>query len=119
MGWLIRDDATPDDLLVNELATRLTEKSTLVVIDQLEAIRQRQDWPAFAAFLSLWQRHGTRSMVVLTTREPVLSEARYRLDLGGFTATEGATYLNRQQIAGEPSDSRSLVYLGPGASPAA
>jgi tetratricopeptide (TPR) repeat protein len=114
MGWLIRDDATPDDLLVNELAARLTEKPTLVVIDQLEAIRQRQDWPAFAAFLSLWQRRGTGSMVVLTTREPVLSEARYRLDLGGFTATEGATYLNRQQIAAEPSTLEALSILGQG-----
>jgi tetratricopeptide (TPR) repeat protein len=114
MGWLIRDDATPDDLLVNELATRLTEKSTLVVIDQLEAIRQREDWQAFVAFLSLWQRHGTRSMVVLTTREPVLSEAQYRLNLGGFTATEGTTYLNQQQIAGEPSDLEALSDLGQG-----
>jgi tetratricopeptide (TPR) repeat protein len=114
MGWLIRDDATPDDLLVNELATRLTEKSALVVIDQLEAIRQREDWPAFAAFLSLWQRHGTGSMVVLTTREPVLSEVRYRLDLGGFTPTEGATYLDGQQIVGESSTLEALSDLGQG-----
>jgi tetratricopeptide (TPR) repeat protein len=114
LGWLIRDDATPDDRLVKALVTRLSEKSALVVIDQLEAIRQREDWPAFAAFLDLWQRHGTRSMVVLTTREPVLSEARYRLDLGGFTPREGATYLDGQQIAGESSTLEALSDLGQG-----
>jgi len=114
IGLLIRDDATPNEFLVNELATWLTETSALVVLDQLEAVTQAEDWPAFAAFLKLWESRGTRSMVVLTTRQPVLSNSRYRLDLGGFSAAEGAAYLHQQEIDADQADLEALSELGQG-----
>ncbi|NER79081.1 MAG: tetratricopeptide repeat protein [Leptolyngbya sp. SIO1D8] len=114
VGFLIREDATPDKRLVKELAFRLTEKSALVVIDQLEAVTTREDWPSFQAFLAQWQAHGTHSMLILTTRVPVLTTGQHRLELGGFSPNEGATYLSQQGIVAERADLEALAELGQG-----
>jgi tetratricopeptide (TPR) repeat protein len=114
VGLLIREDATPNDWLIKELAFRLTQKSALVVIDQLEAVKPREDWQAFQDFLTLWQARGTCSMLVLTTRVPILTTGHHQLDLGGFRPDEGATYLSQQGIEAERINLEALSELGQG-----
>ncbi|MDA0267813.1 MAG: tetratricopeptide repeat protein, partial [Cyanobacteria bacterium] len=114
MGFLL-EEATADEALSQQLVYRLTQKRCLVVIDQMEAIAQKSDWPSFQRFLAQWQAKGRQSSVLLTTRQPVLTDDRYRLDLAGFTPDEGAAYLSQQGIcaAGETGLSE-LSRLGLG-----
>ncbi|WP_051463603.1 tetratricopeptide repeat protein [Leptolyngbya sp. PCC 6406] len=95
---LALEEQTDDQLLQRYLIAALMQRPYLVVLDQVEAVMATEGWPTLRGFLAAWQQQGYGSMVLLTSREPVLPAGTHRLDLGGFTESEGVAYLERRRV---------------------
>lgn len=98
LGFLTQE-TIPDDELMAQLVYRLKSKRCLVVMDQLEAIAEAKDRETFKTFLAQWQHHGQNSTVLVTTRQRFLPQAELCLQLPGFTATEGAVFLQKKEVS--------------------
>ncbi len=97
-------DVMTEEFLIDLLIDQLIEKRRLVVMDQLEFVRQTAEQPFFETFLEQWQRKGRNSTVLVTTRQSFLPQEELCLQLLGFTPTEGAAFLQKKKISTALSD---------------
>ncbi|MGB6017744.1 MAG: tetratricopeptide repeat protein, partial [Nodosilinea sp.] len=102
IGFPQKDPNAKEDLLLRELTYRLNDQNrpvkTLVVMDNLESLRQTTDWHWFEQFLQTWAAQGQRSRMLVTTRPDGVTAAP--LELGGLSLAEGTTFLQREGLAG-------------------
>jgi len=114
IGFPQKDPTAKEDLLLRELTYRLNDQNrpvkTLVVMDNLESLRQTSDWPWFEQFLQTWTKQGQLSRVLVTTRPDSVTAAP--LEVGGFSVTEGITFLQREGLKGNCFT--DLIHLADG-----
>ena len=103
IGFPQKDPTAKEDLLLRELTYRLADQNrpvkTLVVMDNVESLRQTPDWPWFEKFLKDWADRGQRSRVLVTTRLEAMTASP--LELGGLSEAEGAAFLQREGLTGD------------------
>ena len=114
IGFPQKDPTAQEDLLLRELIYRLNDQNrpvkTLVVMDNLESLRETADWGWFERFLQQWTEKGRNSRVLLTTRPQALTVDP--LVLGGLSQEEGVVFLQREALTGERFE--QLIELASG-----
>jgi tetratricopeptide (TPR) repeat protein len=97
-----QDPRATEETLLEDMLVRLRDASlplnALVVMDQLEEIKNSSDWKWFKKFLSRWQVEGKGSRVLVTTRLQVLSQVP--IALKGMDDYEGAAFLESEGLTG-------------------
>jgi tetratricopeptide (TPR) repeat protein len=97
------DPQATEATLLQDLLVRLRDANvpvkTLVVMDQLEAIAQTDDWQWFKEFLEKWAADGKVSRVLVTTRSRILTQEP--IDLGGMNVAEGTVFFEREGLTGD------------------
>jgi hypothetical protein len=97
------DPQATEATLLQDLLVRLRDANvpvkTLVVMDQLEAIAQANDWQWFEQFLTKWAADGKVSRVLVTTRSAIPSQNS--IDLGGMNVAEGTVFFEREGLTGD------------------
>ncbi|MBD2108529.1 tetratricopeptide repeat protein [Nodosilinea sp. FACHB-13] len=103
IGFPQKDPAAKEDLLLRELTYRLNDQNrpvkTLVVMDNVESLRQSTDWPWFEQFLQTWARQGQCSRLLVTTRPASITSMSF--ELSGLSLTEGTAFLQREGLTGD------------------
>ncbi|PZO35465.1 MAG: hypothetical protein DCF17_18625 [Shackletoniella antarctica] len=103
IGFPQKDPNAKEDLLLRELTYRLNDQNrpvkTLVVMDNVESLRQTNDWPWFEQFLQAWATQGQGSRILVTTRPDGVTVAP--LKLGGLSLAEGTAFLQQEGLAGD------------------
>jgi tetratricopeptide (TPR) repeat protein len=114
IGFPQKDPTAKEDLLLRELTYRLNDQNrpvkTLVVMDNLESLRQTSDWPWFEQFLQTWVNQGQLSRVLVTARPNSVTATP--LEIGGFSVTEGTTFLQQEGLTGDRF--ADLIHLADG-----
>jgi tetratricopeptide (TPR) repeat protein len=114
LGRPVTDPQADNPRLLKELVLRLQDPNApvrmLVVLDQLESAIATPDWDWYRQFLQAWQERGRCSVVLVTSREPVIAPGQ--LALGGLSAAEGVEFLERLGLKGDrPEAMGALVDL--------
>ena len=114
IGFPQKDPTAKEDLLLRELTYRLNDQNrpvkTLVVMDNLESLRQTSDWPWFEQFLQTWTKQGqAQPGYCVTTRPDSVTAAP--LEVGGFSVTEASPW---QREAGKGKLCTGPEYGGEG-----
>jgi tetratricopeptide (TPR) repeat protein len=100
IGLVIKDPQATEQRLLDELVYRLNiSGKTLVVMDQLEAIAQADDWQWFERFLTKWAADGKVSRVLVTTQSRILTQDP--IALGGLNVAEGTVFFEREGLTGD------------------
>jgi tetratricopeptide (TPR) repeat protein len=98
--------------LVDVLVCRLQASPCLLVIDNLESLlNPERQWQGtfYEEFFNAWCEHGSRSTIVITTRErPELRGVEW-LTLQGLAVAEGVALLTELRIRGDLAEFVELV----------
>ncbi len=103
IGFRYNVQQPTEAMCLDELLFRLSDRNApikiLLVMDQVEAIAEADDWQWFQQFLEKWAAEGKGSRVLVTTRSQVLSQAP--IALGGMDQAEGAVFFGREGLTGD------------------
>ena len=114
IGRPLKDPKISPKHLLSELIYRLSEpnnpRKVLIVMDNMESLRQTDDWTLFQKFLTDFEAEGLFSRVLVTTKLEAVTESPILLE--GLTVKEGIAFLQRQRLIGNQLD--ALVHLTEG-----